>query len=236
MTAELDEPGKIARAARSIVVETLARLSYEPPGPDFLRRIETFTATLALWGSKLNLTSAPDDPGEIAFHIIDSLAPLILARGAEGAALAGAFAPGVRVLDLGSGAGFPSLILAAACAADFTLLEARRKRASFLTVAAAEMGLANVRVNSSRTDTMKLERIFDVVTARAFAEPAIVYRTAAATLKPGGRAIIYASPSQRLAIEQASGGSFEPVVFLAYEVPRRATSVAHLIAVSKRRQ
>jgi 16S rRNA (guanine(527)-N(7))-methyltransferase RsmG len=227
---------EIGRDVRAIVAETLERLNYDPPGPDFFHRVDTFAATLARWGSKLNLTSAPDDPAEIAFHIIDSLMPLILARGAEGAALAGAFAEGVRVIDLGSGAGFPSLILAAASDADFTLLEARRKRASFLSVAAAEMGLVNVRVDSSRTESMTLARVFDTVTARAFAEPAIVYRTAAATLKPGGRAIIYASPSQRPAIEQASRGHhFEITDFLTYEVPRGAFSVAHLIAVSKRR-
>ncbi len=233
---ELDEPGRIARAVRSIVAEALAQLNYEPTDPDFLRRIEAFAATLALWGSKTNLTSAPDDPSEIAFHIIDSLAPLILAQSPEGATLAGAFDRGVRVLDLGSGAGFPSLILASASAANFTLLEARRKRASFLTVAAAEMGLANIRVDASRTDSMTLEPVFDIVTARAFAEPSIVYRTAAATLKGGGRAIIYANPSQRPAIEPAGADNFEPPSFIPYEVRRGATSVAHLIAVSKRRQ
>jgi 16S rRNA (guanine527-N7)-methyltransferase len=236
---ELAEPSKIARATRSAVADYLTRLGYDPPSPDFLQRIETFTATLALWGSKLNLTSAPDDPDEIAFHIIDSLEPLILAQCTEGAVLAGAFAVGMRVLDLGSGAGFPALILAAACAVDsvpdFTLLEARRKRASFLAVAAAEMGLANVRVNSSRTDSITLARTFDIVTARAFAEPAIVYRTAAATLKSGGRAIIYASPSQRSAIEHLSSAIFEPAVFLPYEVRRGTISVVHLLGVSRRR-
>jgi 16S rRNA (guanine(527)-N(7))-methyltransferase RsmG len=233
-------PTEIARAVRSIVAEHLTRFSYDPPGPDFFGRIETFAETLALWGSKLNLTSAPDDPSEIAFHIIDSLAPLILARSAEGAAaLADAFDAGAHILDLGSGAGFPALILAAVCAADatldFTLLEARRKRASFLVVAAAEMGLANVHVDSSRTDSIKFAPVFDIVTARAFAEPAVVYRTAAATLKPDGRALVYASPSQRTAIERASLGRFEPAVFLSYNVPRGATSVAHLIGASKLR-
>jgi 16S rRNA (guanine527-N7)-methyltransferase len=242
MKSRIDEPARIAQAVRSIIVETLARLGYHPPSPDFFDRIETFAATLALWGAKFNLTSAPDDPTEIGFHIIDSLAPIVqipLAHSAEGAALDGAFAAGIRVLDLGSGAGFPALILAAACTADFTLLEARRKRASFLSVAAAEMRLANVRVNSSRTDSrnlqMTLEPAFDIVTARAFAEPAIVYRTAAATLKPGGRAILYASPAQRPAIEQASGCHFEPAVFLPYDISRGAASVAHLLAVSMRR-
>jgi 16S rRNA (guanine527-N7)-methyltransferase len=230
------DPTVIAGDVRSIIGKTLSRLNYAPPGPQFLQSIEIFASALALWGSKLNLTSAPDDPSEIAFHIIDSLAPLVFAPDSQGAALDGAFAASTRVLDLGSGAGFPSLILAAASAADFTLLEARRKRASFLTLTAAEMGLANVRVNSSRTETTTLAPIFDTVTARAFAEPAIVYRTAAATLKPGGRAIIYASPTQRHAIEQASGGpDFEPTGFLAYEVPRGAANIAHVIAVSRRR-
>jgi len=239
------EPSEIAPTVRAVVGEHLTRLGYEPTSPDFLDRIEAFAATVALWGSKLNLTSAPDDPDEIAFHIIDSLAPLILAQRTEGpastaaAALAGTFAVGARVLDLGSGAGFPALILAAACVIDaapeFALMEARRKRASFLSVAAAEMGLANVRVDSSRTDSIALEPIFDVVTARAFAEPAIVFRTAAAALKPGGRVILYASPAQRAVIEHGGGVDFEPTVFLDYEVPRGGATVTHLLAVSKRR-
>jgi 16S rRNA (guanine527-N7)-methyltransferase len=234
--AEVVEPAEIGRVVRLIVAKELALLAYDPAGPEFFNRIETFAATLALWGSKLNLTSAPDDPAEIAFHIIDSLAPLMLAQSAEGAVLASGFDKGVRVLDLGSGAGFPSLILAAACDASFTLLEARRKRASFLAVAAAEMGLANVRVDSSRTDSMTLAPVFEVVTARAFAEPMVVYRTAAGALKAGGSAIIYASPLQRSEIERAGGANFDPAAFLLYYVPRGATNVAHLLAVSKRRQ
>ena len=225
------------------MVEHLAHVGYVPPSLDFARRIEAFATTLALWGSKLNLTSAPDDPQEIAFHIIDSLTPMILAvevtaHGTSGV-LARVFVSGMRVLDLGSGAGFPALILAAACAdemtPDFTLLEARRKRTSFLSVAAAEMGLANIRVNSSRADSMPSEALYDVVTARAFAHPTVVYRTAAAALKPGGRAILYASPAQRSVIEQAAGAEFEPPVVIDYQVPRAAIHVVHLLVVSRRR-
>ena len=240
------EPVQIGRVARAIVVEHLMRLGYRPPSPDFPGRIEAFAAALARWGSKLNLTSAPDDAGEIAFHIIDSLTPLILAPRTEEAAstaqaaLAGALMAGARVLDLGSGAGFPALILAAACARGdtpaFTLLEARRKRASFLSVAAAEMGLANVRVASSRGDSTTLEAVFDVVTARAFAEPAMAYRTAAAALKPGGRAILFVGPAQRPALEQAGQDAFEPAAFIDYEVPRDQAGVAHMLAVSRRRR
>lgn len=235
MTTAPDDPGEIAAAARTLVEDFLAHVDYKPPKEEFFGRIEKFACALALWGSKLNLTSAPDDPAEVAFHIIDSLAPLILAHRPDGVALSDAFAAGARVLDLGSGAGFPSLILAAASDASFTLLEARRKRASFLTVTAAEMGLANVRVDSTRTESMTFEPIFNTVTARAFAEPAVVYRTAAMALKPGGRVILYASPAQRAAIERGSVDGFEPAVFLEYEVPRGTATVTHMLAVSRRR-
>jgi hypothetical protein len=57
-----------------------------------------------------------------------------------------------------------------------------------------------------------------VVTARAFAEPAIVFETAAAVLREGGRVILYASPAQREEIERASAAMFEPPVFLPYDL------------------
>src|SRR5450755_4498094 len=123
-------PIEIAQIVRAIVAEELALHGYRP-APNLLAQIEMFAATLALWGSKLNLTSAPDDADEIAFHVIDSLAPLIQANCADVTGLAERFATGSRVLDLGSGAGFPALLLAAATDAEFVLLEARRKRASF---------------------------------------------------------------------------------------------------------
>jgi len=149
--------------------------------------------------------------------------------------LAESFAAGSRALDLGSGAGFPSLLLAAATDAEFVLLEARRKRASFLSVAAAEMGLTNVRVDSSRAETMTTAPSFDLVTARAFAEPSIVFKTASVVLKPGGRLILYANPGQRSAIESACVDAFEPAIFMDYEVPRSAQRVAHMLAIAQPR-
>ena len=87
----------------------------------------------------MNLTAHPEDPEEIAFHVIDSVMPVVLAS--LNGPLHGTFDKGSTVLDLGSGAGFPGLVLAAASPANFTLIESRRKRASFLQVARAEMRL-----------------------------------------------------------------------------------------------
>ena len=60
------------------------------------------------------------------------------------------------MLDIGSGAGFPGLVIAAAINASVTLVEARRKRATFLTEAVIEMGLKNVRVECARAESLEL--------------------------------------------------------------------------------
>jgi len=139
-------PKAIGRETRDLLENRYEELDSVPAVIEFLARIERFAATLALWGSRTNLTAHPEDPSEVAFHIIDSLAPLTIASHPEGSILRGCFTSGRRVLDLGSGAGFPGLVLAAACEAHFTLVEARHKRASFLKTAATEMGLDNVTV------------------------------------------------------------------------------------------
>ena len=105
---------------------------------------------IALWGPQVNLTAEPRDPRELAFHIIDSLSPVAFAETEE--LLHHAFGAHNEVLDLGSGAGFPGLVLASVSAANFTLVESRRKRASFLAVAASEMSLKNVVIEAKRAE------------------------------------------------------------------------------------
>ena len=228
------EPSAIGRAVRDIVTRELADSGCETFRAGFLDRLQTFATELARWGARLNLTAAPDDPAELAFQVIDSLAPLMLAQTAGHPVLAETLLSGTQVLDLGSGAGFPGLILASACDAEIVLVEARRKRASFLSVTAAAMGLANVRVEASRADSTVLQPVFDLVTARAFAEPGIALQTAAAALSPGGHAMVYASPPQRPAIEAACVGCFNPPMFFGYGVARGAARVAHVLAVARR--
>ena len=183
--------------------------------------MEIFSAALALWGAKTNLTASPQDPAEIAFHIADSLTPLALESGRrlsplpdqqerEGdgfdalQALARIFIAGNRILDFGSGAGFPGLVLASACAARFTLVEARRKRASFLKVVAAEMGLDNVEILATRLTPTAIVPSFSAVVSRASGPASGLYEIAGRALITGGLAILYASPSQRLDLAAAN--------------------------------
>jgi 16S rRNA (guanine527-N7)-methyltransferase len=167
----------------------------------FLERIEKMAATLALWGARTNLTAEASDPAEIAFHVIDSLAPLAFAKGADCETLEAALAEGASALDLGSGAGFPGLVLAAAFEARFTLAEARRKRASYLQVAAHEMGLENAAIEQRRASAGGeniAAGLYHLVTARAFGTSTEFYEIAAAALRPGGILLLYASADQML--------------------------------------
>jgi 16S rRNA G527 N7-methylase RsmG len=101
----LRDPETIAREVRATVSDSVVKLV--PLRPGFLDRIERLTAALATWGARMNLTAEPQEPSEIAFHIVDSLAPLILASRDDGAFLIDTFSAGKRALDLGIGAGFP---------------------------------------------------------------------------------------------------------------------------------
>ncbi len=159
------------------------------------------SATLALWGTHTNLTAEASDPAEIAFHVIDSLAPIAFAKGAERETLEAVLAAGATALDLGSGAGFPGLVLAAAFEARFTLCEARRKRASYLQVAAHEMELENVAIEQRRASAGNKSGsggLYRLVTARALGTSMELYEIAAAALRPGGILLLYASADQLL--------------------------------------
>lgn len=189
----------------------------------FPPRIEKFAACLALWGSKMNLTAHPDDPGELAFHVIDCLMPIVLASDPSNI-LCGRFAAERLILDLGSGAGFPGLVLAAASSASFTLVDSRRKRVSFLNFAVAEMGLRNVSIEAKRAEDFPRHRRFDIVTARALGDPREFFALASGLVKPDGLAMLYANPSQ----------SFAPdVMRLPYTVERRGAKVQRLLAICR---
>ncbi|MGO9602361.1 MAG: 16S rRNA (guanine(527)-N(7))-methyltransferase RsmG [Candidatus Binataceae bacterium] len=197
--------------------------------PQFFNRIKSFAAILATWGARTNLTAHPNDPAEVAFHIIDSLAPLFVVPSPtwlrEGA--------GMRVLDLGSGAGFPGLILAAAIEAQFTLAEARRKRASFLSVAASEMGLSNVTVRVARASAETVETEFDIVTSRAVGEAG--FEIAARALKAGGTAILWANAEQTINLDRAQRARLVESARHEYAVNRiGATARRVLITFHKR--
>jgi len=125
------------------------------------------------------------DPGWVVDELIlDSL-------------LFGPFLPSTatRVLDLGSGAGIPGIPLKIVSPAlRFTLLDARRRRASFLATVVRELGLSDTEVIPHRSEEAlarrpELRAGFDAVVTRCAGGLASVALSATPFLAPGGRLI-----------------------------------------------
>jgi 16S rRNA (guanine527-N7)-methyltransferase len=107
---------------------------------------------------------------------------------------------GARVLDLGSGAGLPGLVLAGA-RSDFevALLDANLRSAKFLVEAIASLGLSErVAVVRGRAEEVgrdpALRGSFDLVVARGFGRPAVTVECGAPLLRVGGRMVVSEPP------------------------------------------
>jgi 16S rRNA (guanine527-N7)-methyltransferase len=115
-----------------------------------------------------------------------------------------------RVCDIGSGAGFPGLVLAAAFpAAEFVLLDSATRKCQFIERAVAAAGLANVTVVAERAEAfaVKVPGAFDVVTARAVGRLSTLAELASPLLREGGALIAYEGrrdPDQEAELERAA--------------------------------
>jgi 16S rRNA G527 N7-methylase RsmG len=101
-----------------------------------------------------------------------------------------------QIVDIGSGLGFPGLVLASMVpTASFTLVEAKEERCAFLRRAVAAMALTNVEViNSHAQRWTEGAMSAELVTARALAGPRVMVRLSAPMLVMGGTAVIWAEP------------------------------------------
>jgi 16S rRNA (guanine527-N7)-methyltransferase len=141
------------------------------------KRLEHFTSLLLAWNSRINLLAEHDVDVIHQRHIADSLQLAPLLPPGDG-----------PVADLGSGGGLPGLVLAIAAPRPFHLVEADRRKAAFLTEAAAQLRLDHVRVHPTRIERAELPPL-SVVTARALASLPVLVGYAARLLAPGGIAI-----------------------------------------------
>jgi 16S rRNA (guanine527-N7)-methyltransferase len=147
-------------------LKTLARkLREEGIGLDdlALSRLERFAELLEEWNGVHNLTGARNRE-EIGRNIVDSLVPTTFVEAPE------------SLLDVGTGAGFPGLVLAIAWPGTETVLcEPLNKRAAFLRLAALELGLERVSVARKRVETLK-HSPFGLISSRAVSDVDLLLR------------------------------------------------------------
>jgi 16S rRNA (guanine527-N7)-methyltransferase len=140
-------------------------------------KLSAYLDLLAKWNRVYNLTAIRDRAQMQSHHVDDALAILPYLPDARGK----------RVLDVGSGGGIPGIPLAIA-RPDWrvVLLDANGKKAAFLTQAAIELGLANVRAVASRVENYAPDERFDIVISRAFSDLRTFAEAAAKHVGAGG--------------------------------------------------
>ncbi len=119
-----------------------------------IKKLEAFALLLFEWNQIHNLTGAKNIAA-IYDNIIDSLYPLTFIE------------KPATLLDVGTGAGFPGLVLAIALPqTEVVLAEPLKKRVSFLKYAAIDLELPNVKVEAKRVEKVEHEA-FDLISSRA---------------------------------------------------------------------
>jgi 16S rRNA (guanine527-N7)-methyltransferase len=125
--------------------------------------------------AQFNLTAIRDRPGMLRKHVLDSLSLQPYLRGQ-------------RLADVGTGAGFPGLVLAIVNPQRrLTLIEATGKKARFVEQTAQRIGCGNVLVVNSRAESYRPFELFDTVVARALSSLADFVAYAGHLCAPGGR-------------------------------------------------
>lgn len=142
-----------------------------------LNKLEIYKEFLIEYNTHTNLTAIKEEEGIYLKHFYDSLTMNSYIK------------KGMKVLDIGTGAGFPGMVLAILNEETFfTLLDSNNKKTTFLNQLKEKLNLKNVEVVSARAEDFvtKHRNEFDIVTSRAVAELRVLAELSLPALKTGG--------------------------------------------------
>lgn len=141
-------------------LETLLKQYVQPADiamtPEKIALLAQYIELLFQWNAVYNLTATKTPEDFITDHILDSL-------------VIGPFLSGDRIIDVGSGAGLPGIVLAIYYPdKQFTLLESRGKKTRFLQAVVTKLKLENITIVNQRVEQYQDEVLFSTVLTRAF--------------------------------------------------------------------
>jgi len=166
----------------SLIEEGLNELGYEN---DFLliEKLEIYLTTLKKWNKVYNLTAINEDSEIITKHFFDSLSVNGFIQNSQ------------RILDVGTGAGFPGLILALFNPdKSFVLVDGVSKKISFLQEMIGKLNLKNVMAVHIKVEEYKVTEQFDIIISRAFAEIKKMIKLTKHLIKVNGKFIAMKGP------------------------------------------
>lgn len=181
-------------ANRALLEEGLRSFGLEPSGPS-CEAIGQHLAMVAEWNERMNLTAITAEREMVIKHALDAASALQLVS----------LAPGMKVLDVGTGAGFPGVTWKCLVPGiDLVLLESLQKRCTFLEAVGAEViaplskGEGGYHVLWSRAEdagrTAPHREGYDLVTARAVAELRVLAEYCLPFVRVGGHFLAMKGP------------------------------------------
>ena len=185
-----------------------------PCDADALRRFRIYYDLLEEKNRVMNLTAISGEDESATKHFLDSAAPLLRFPLALS-----------RVIDVGTGAGFPGLPLKILVPdMQLTLLDAQQKRVDFLSEVCAALGFDDVQCLHARAEESgKLREQYDFALARAVARLNLLCELSLPFVKVGGAFLALKGPAVMEELDEAKraipllGGRTEDV--FAYAVP-----------------
>lgn len=178
-------------------------------------RFRRYYKTLTEWNAVMNLTAISGEADTARLHFLDCAALLQLEDFS-----------GKRVIDVGSGAGFPGLVLKILCPEmGLCLLDSLDKRVKFLSALSGELGFSDVRCLHARAEEApaELRQSFDIACSRAVARLNLLSELCLPFVKVGGLFVAMKGPEVEAELREAEqgirllGGEIERVA--EYAVP-----------------
>lgn len=193
-----------------------------------LDRFEAFHAILDEYNARMDLTAVLDEDERVDRHDLDSAAPLAH----------GLLAQGAKVIDVGTGAGFPGLPLKIAQPdISLTLLDSLDKRVRFLGDVCAATGLTDVTCLHARAEEApELHGQFDAAVSRAVARLYLLCELCLPFVRTGGVFLAMKGPDCAAELDEARsairklGGTYERTA--RYTIP--GTDVTHSVVVIRK--
>lgn len=172
------------------------RMNEIPFAEDLPEKLEIYLRLLLEWNTKMDLTAVEEEEDLLDKHFVDSLTVL----------RTDLVKPGASLVDVGTGAGFPGMVLAMARPdLRVVLMDAQRKRLKFLEAVAAEAGTGNAEILHARAEDAARDRKhreqYDIAAARAVAPLNVLAEYLLPFVKAGGCALCWKGPALKQELE-----------------------------------
>jgi 16S rRNA (guanine527-N7)-methyltransferase len=197
----------IANSQSSLLPDELVARALAPfglqPTPALAEAIRKYMELLLRWNQKISLTSITKPREILQRHFGESMfaaRAIPIARG--------------RLVDIGSGAGFPGLALKlVAPELEVVLIEPSQKKSTFLAEVARTLALNDVKIISKRVEDLKdFEAVADFVTCRAVRPDKRLLAWCRGALAANGRCVLWLGLEGSQEIQRSAGWDWQPAI------------------------